>query len=203
MARAGTKHEGHLSSIEKLPEAADDLVRWCAEELLDRRRPRDEVLEEFNGKLAKVAPEAEPISRSAFHRYARSKANEARQATFGANLKERVNVAQFARDNEKQMAYLSMLVGSLCQDWAGNVDIDDFDPKDAKEMVNAVRAITAATASSTAHRQALDAENEAAMAKAVEATLEKISEDQVEKGQPGLSKERSAQIRRDVLGVRA
>ncbi|MEX1084075.1 MAG: DUF3486 family protein [Xanthobacteraceae bacterium] len=57
---------GRLSSVDLLPEAAEEDVQWAYEQLKRRKRPQAEILDQLNLRLKlKSIP---PISRSAFNR---------------------------------------------------------------------------------------------------------------------------------------
>jgi len=58
---------GRLSSIDTLPEEADDDVRWAIEELKTRKRTAEDIREEFNNRLLGLG--CNPVSKSAFNRY--------------------------------------------------------------------------------------------------------------------------------------
>lgn len=62
------KGRGRLSSIEMLPEIAQEAVNWAATAIEERKLQLNEILAEFNRQL--VALDLEPVSKSAFSRYA-------------------------------------------------------------------------------------------------------------------------------------
>jgi len=62
--RAG---RGQLSSIDVLPEEADEAIAWANMQLRERKMPQQEVLRQFNAMLADHGIPA--ITRSAFSRY--------------------------------------------------------------------------------------------------------------------------------------
>jgi hypothetical protein len=67
---------GRLSSIDLLPEEAQDDVRWAIDELNANRRSQEEILSSFNLRLAVKG--IGPISRSAFNRKSLRQAEETR-----------------------------------------------------------------------------------------------------------------------------
>jgi hypothetical protein len=76
----GHKGRGRLSSIDMLPDEAEEAIVWALEALRERKLPQNVILEEFNQKLLdlnhdhQLDPPIEPISKSAFNRYAVRKA---------------------------------------------------------------------------------------------------------------------------------
>lgn len=68
---------GHLSSIDMLPDEAEGAIIWANDQLRERKLPSAVILAEFNEKLADVG--IEPISKSAWGRYAVRKAIQFRR----------------------------------------------------------------------------------------------------------------------------
>lgn len=62
------KGRGRLSSIEMLPDEAQEAVNWAATAIEERKLALKDILAEFNRKLVEVG--LEPVSKSAFSRYA-------------------------------------------------------------------------------------------------------------------------------------
>ena len=62
------KGRGRLSSIEMLPEEAQEAVNWAATAIEERKLALKDILAEFNRKLVEIG--LEPVSKSAFSRYA-------------------------------------------------------------------------------------------------------------------------------------
>lgn len=89
---ADTAKRGRLSSLDTLPEWADESKLWAFGELKARQRPQLEILEEFNAKLRAAAWEqgiTDPpqISKSAFNRVSM------RLAVLGRRLEETREIA--------------------------------------------------------------------------------------------------------------
>lgn len=89
---ADTAKRGRLSSLDTLPEWADEAKLWAFGELKARQRPQLEILEEFNAKLRAAAWEqgiTDPpqISKSAFNRVSM------RLAVLGRRLEETREIA--------------------------------------------------------------------------------------------------------------
>lgn len=80
MSANDPKGRGRLSSIDLLPDEAEDAIVWALEALRKRRLPQNTILAEFNEKLLdlntdhQLDPPIEPISKSAFNRFSLRKA---------------------------------------------------------------------------------------------------------------------------------
>lgn len=68
---------GRLSTIEQLPESADEAIAWANLELRERNMPQTEILNGFNARLADLG--IKPVSKGAFSRYSVRVAIEARK----------------------------------------------------------------------------------------------------------------------------
>lgn len=89
---ADNAKRGRLSSLDTLPEWADESKLWAFGELKARQRPQLEILDEFNAKLRAAAWEqgisdAPQISKSAFNRVSM------RLAVLGRRLEETREIA--------------------------------------------------------------------------------------------------------------
>ena len=71
---------GRLSSIDLLPDVAEEAIVWALEQLRERKLPQNVIHAEFNEMLLDLNaqhdldPPIEPISKSAFNRYSVRKA---------------------------------------------------------------------------------------------------------------------------------
>lgn len=72
---------GQLSSIDMLPEECEPDLIWAIEELRERRMPGNEILKEFNARLADRGIKG--ISKSAWNRYSVRKALQFRRLEQG------------------------------------------------------------------------------------------------------------------------
>lgn len=72
---------GQLSSIDMLPEECEPDLIWAIEELRERRMPGNEILKEFNARLADRGIKG--ISKSAWNRYSVRKALQFRKLEQG------------------------------------------------------------------------------------------------------------------------
>ncbi len=180
---------GRLSSIDLLPEEAEPDIVWALDALRERAMPQTAILAEFNSRLADRGIAG--VSKSAFNRWSVRKA------------------IQFRRLNEVR-AITGEIVRDLGVDGADNVTIavaesikaavyerleGDNDPKALMALGRALNSAVAAQKSSADLRAKIEARTNAQL----EAAAEKVESVGRE---AGLSEDRVAQIRRDVLGLR-
>lgn len=80
MTRRARQGRGRLSSIDLLPDVAEEAIVWANEQLRECKLPQNVIHAEFNEKLLDLNtehdldPPIEPISKSAFNRYSVRKA---------------------------------------------------------------------------------------------------------------------------------
>lgn len=182
---------GRLSSIDLLPEDAEVDIVWALEQLRLREMPQTDILKEFNRRLAERG--LDPIKKSAFNSWSMRKAVQFRRIDETRTITRDI-VASIGTGGSEEM---TIAVAELVKVTIYEL-LESREKPDAKalaEMSRALQAVTNAQRTSTAHRDALEARAQAQ----VEAVMDKV--DQVAAEQ-GLSADRVAQIRRDVLGVR-
>lgn len=182
---------GRLSSIDLLPEEAEEDVIWALEQLRERKLPQVVILVHFNDRL--VAKGIEPVSKSAFSRFAVRKAvqfrelDEVRRITgelvreLGTDSPDDVTVA---------VAEMIKLAAFKLLERGGALE-----PKDVMELSRALASAVNAQKGSAEYRQKLEREAQAKVAKALDR-----AEDMAREG--GLSADRIAQLRREFLGVK-
>jgi hypothetical protein len=73
----GRDGRGRLSSIDTLPEECDEDIAWANAELRERKTPQNEILREFNARLADKGIKG--VTKSAFSRYSIRFAQEVRK----------------------------------------------------------------------------------------------------------------------------
>ncbi|RFC63616.1 DUF3486 family protein [Fulvimarina endophytica] len=180
-----------LSSIDRLPAEADDDIVWAHGELKAGKRHKYEILDEFNGRLADKGIGS--ISRSAWYRHTVAVAEATRRIEqtreIAAAITERLGPGQTDDLTIAVSETIKTLVFEMLQDGGR----EGFTPKQAKEMAEAIRAAVAAQTVSSDRRRRIEAELDAK----VEETLDKVGT------VAGLSADRVAQMRRDLLGVRS
>lgn len=185
LAREG---RGQLSSIDMLPEEADEDIVWALDQLRDRKLPQNVILVEFNERLADKGIEA--ISKSAFSRYSIRKAKQFRRLDeiqrMGCEL-----VSGMGTDEPDQVtvAVAEMLKLAVFEALEG----EDVDTKGIQELSRALQSAVSAQKSSTEHRRKLEEE--------VRAKLEKAAEAVKDVGQRnGISAEALEEINRRLMG---
>jgi hypothetical protein len=173
-----------------LPDSAQPDIAWANDELRKRERLQKDILEEFNSRLADRG--IEPISSSAFNRHSMQLAETNRRI----EDTHRVVSALGERLNEKSSDDLTIMVGELGKvlvfELLQGAGQSGMTPKDAKELANAARAFAQAQSVSTNRLVKLEGQ--------MEKQVEDVTEALVKSS--GLTAERAAEIRREVLGVR-
>lgn len=192
---------GRLSSIDTLPEAADEHILWANAALRDREMPQTEILREFNARLADLG--IRPISKGAFSRYSVRVAIETRKLEATRQITEAVLARMPAGDRADSTLAAIELVKFRILEMVTNEDVPD-----PKLLANA--ALSLSRLSSTALREAegrrkdrkdqddrkrATKEEERKSAEADAATVEKIA------AEAGLSEDRVRALRAGVLGV--
>lgn len=191
---------GRLSSLDTLPEWADEAKLWAFGELKARQRPQLEILEEFNAKLRAAAWEqgisdAPQISKSAFNRVSM------RLAVLGRRLEETREIANVLAPKLDQAgdASVTLLVAEsikmLVHEMLSNAGDLSADGDTAEMLMLTSRALKHAEEAkriSADGRRKIEAEFKEKTGK----VIEKVGQE------AGLSAERIAQLRRDFLGVR-
>jgi hypothetical protein len=183
---------GRLSSIDLLPDEALPDVQWAIEELKARRRTADSIRDELNQRLLSI-PGCKPISKSSFGRYSLHLA-----AHGAAMMQLRDAAAMFAeRMDEEPDGDVGLLLVETIKSLVYSVMMAEQD-KETPDMKMLKAAADAVYSLEIARRTNL---------KAAHVKREKFitqAADEVEKAakEAGLSADRAAQLRREVLGVR-
>lgn len=163
---AGTKHR--LSSMDLVPEHAQDDIVWAIGEINTRQRTQLEILAELNKRLA--LKDVEPISWKAFNRKAlklraaQIRLDEARHIFTGI-------ADQFTPDKVDDNSivlgeFIKMLVFELTQ-----ADAAERTPKMAMELARAFHDTVKGQAMSAVRRQKLETQFKAK----AEAAIEKVA----------------------------
>jgi len=181
---------GRLSSIDLLPEDAEPEIVWALEQLRVREMPQTAILDQFNARLADRG--IGKVSKSAFSRWSVRKAVQFRRLDEVRAITSDV-VTGLGTDGADQVtvAVAEMLKVAIYESLEGQLG-----PKEIMELSRALGSAVAAQKTSADHRAKLEAK----VAAQVEAAAERAGDAARE---AGLSADRVAQIRRDVLGVRA
>lgn len=199
---------GRLSSLEMLPEAADEALAWANAELRERRMPQAEILRHMNAMLADHG--IAPVSVGAFSRYSIKLAIEMRkiEATRAATTAVLERLPKGERSDATQAA-VELVKYRLAEMIMAT---DEPDPKFLGAASLALMRLTnTSLLLASAERQdrkdqreqdehervQKEREAERAKAEAIETadTVERIA------AEAGLSAERVAAIRKGVLGL--
>lgn len=190
---------GKLSTIEQLPEAAEEHILWANASLRERAMPQTEILREFNARLADLGLKA--VSKGAFSRYSVRVAIEARKLEASRQITDavlsRMGPVERTDSTLAAVELLKFRVLSLI------MDEDEPDPK----LLGAA-ALALSRLSSTALREAQgqrhDRREQAAeeqRRKASEAASEVADAASQIAREAGIGADRIAQLRREFLGV--
>ncbi|MDP1604007.1 MAG: DUF3486 family protein [Legionella sp.] len=201
MASHAKARRGRLSTIDLLPEWADEAKLNAFTALKERKLPQLEILDTFNAELRVAAMangETDPpqISRSAFNRSA------LRVSMLGRRLEETREIAAVlapkfdqAGDNSITLMIaesIKMMISEMLSN-SGEIELNG---KAAEMMLNLSRALNSAE-----QAKRISAETR----RKIEAELTKLASKKVDTiaAEAGLSGDQVARIRRDVLGVRS
>lgn len=184
---AGTKNR--LSSIDLVPEHAQDDIVWAIGELNQRQRTQQEILFDLNLRLATKG--VEPISSSAFNRKAlklravQIRLDEARHIFTG--IADQFTPEKVDDNSIVLGEFIKMLVFELTQ-----ADAAERSPKQAMELARAFHDTVKGQAMSAGRRQKLETEFKAK----AEVAIERVA------AAKGLSPEAKEAFRRELFGVR-
>ena len=180
---------GRLSSIDTLPDEAEADIMWALEQLRDRTMAQAAILDEFNARLADRG--IAKVSKSAFSRWSVRKAIQFRRLDEVRAITSDV-VAGLGTDGADQVtvACAEMLKVAIYESLEGTLD-----SKGIMELSRALNSAVAAQKASADHRAKLEAKVAAQVEQAADRAGQSARE-------AGLSADRVAQLRRDVLGVR-
>lgn len=180
---------GQLSSIDTLPDEAEPDIVWALEQLRERTMPQTAILDEFNSRLADRG--IGRVSKSAFNRWSVRKAIQYRRMDEVRAITADIASA-LGTDGADQVtvAIAEMVKVAIYESLEGNLG-----PKQIMEISKALGSVVSAQKVSSEHRARL----EARVAAQVEEAADRAGAAAAE---AGLSADRVAQIRRDVLGVR-
>lgn len=184
---------GRPNSIDMLPEEADEDVRWAIEELNKRKRTAEDIRLELNERLLGVG--ATPISKSSFNRYSIFLARH------GRAMREVRNVAALIAEkmDEEPEGDVGLLLGETIKTMIYDVMMGEAlneDGPSMKMLLAAAEAVRALELARSTNLKAAKFKRENFIKEAAE-IAEKVAKE------AGISSDRAAQIRRDILGVRS
>ncbi|TCP88929.1 uncharacterized protein DUF3486 [Rhizobium sp. PP-CC-2G-626] len=180
---------GRLSSLEELPEEAQDDVIWAIGQLNERRRTQADILFELNDRLEVKGVGA--ISRSAFNRRAMRLSRRAAQLEerrhLYAGVAEKLTPEEIGKNDIVLGEFLKVLIDEL-------LDGDGLDSKNAMELAKAYKETVVAQRHSAEHRRKAEDEARVKIGKAVTEAVAAVAE------KTGISQETMDEINRR-LGV--
>lgn len=177
-----------LSSLDLVPDDAQDDIVWAIGELNQRQRTQADILFELNDRLATKG--VDPISSSAFNRKAvklravQIRLDEARHIFTG--IADQFTPEKVDDNSIVLGEFIKMLVFELTQ-----ADAKDRSPKEAMELARAFHDTVKGQAMSSARRGKLEEEFRKKTAAAIGAVAKKA----------GLSKERVDELRDEFLNL--
>lgn len=182
---------GRLSSIDMLPEEAEEDVVWALEALREHKLPQNTIREEFNARL--IARDIEPISKSAFNRYAVRKAIQFRKMDEVRRISsELVETLGTDAPDDVTVLVAEMIKVSMFK----ILEDKELDPKAIMELSRALQSTVSAQRGSEEYRKQLE--------KRVAQQLEEAADRaEVKMREAGLPADRIAQLRKDFLGVKS
>lgn len=180
---------GRLSSIDQLPDEAEPDIIWALEQLRERSMPQIAILAEFNARLADKGIGS--VTKSAFSRWSVRKALQFRRIDEVRAITSDV-VSGLGTDGADQVtvACAELLKVAIFESLEGGVD-----PKAIMALSRALNSAVAATKTSAE----VKAKAEARVAEQISAAADRAG---TAAREAGLSAERAADLRRQVLGVR-
>lgn len=184
---AGNKNR--LSSMELVPERAQDDVRWAIAEINQRQRTQQDILVELNSRLAEK--NVSPISWQAFNRKAlklraaQFRLEEARYLFTG--LADQFTPEKVDENNIVLGEFIKMLIFELTQ-----AEAEERSPKQAMELARAFHDTVKGQAISSVRKTKLNAKFQ----QKAEAVIENVG------NAKGLSAETKEAFKRELFGVR-
>lgn len=183
---------GRLSSLDLLPEEAQDDLVWALGELNQRQRTQADILFELNDRLEVKG--IEPISRSAFNRRAtrlarRTAQLEERRYVY-AGIAERLTPEEVSKSDLVLGEFLKVLIDEL-------LDGSELTSKSAMELARAYKETVLGQRHSAAERRKAEEDAKKKIGKAI---------DQIEQSLPAAAatpdgKEIIRKIREDIYGI--
>lgn len=190
------KGRGRLSTINKLPDDANHIVAWAAQELRKENREQKDILVEFNERLAALSKETDqpidPISSSAFNRYSVRLAEVIRRHDEGKEIANLITDRLEPGDEDKLTVAVAQTIKNLILELLLAGGKAGLSMKAAKEAADAVRSATAAQKLSTDRRKKVEDD----FAKKADMAIDKVSKS------AGLSKATVADLRHEFFGLR-
>lgn len=181
---------GQLSSIDLLPDEAQDDIVWACEQLDERRRTQTDILFELNDRLE--AKGLAGISKTAFNRFSVKRAMMGRrlaeQRQIFAGLADRFSAADVDQNNVILGEIVKMAISELLQRDAGALA-----PKGVMELARAYASTIAGQKASLERRESAREKTLAAVDAAAQA---------IEQSRPGVDLSAAVKrIREEIYGL--
>lgn len=139
---------GRLSSIDLLPDEAEEDVVWALDQLRERKLPQNVILAEFNERLADRG--IPPVSKSAWSRFAVRKAIQFRKLDEVQRISGEL-VASLGADGPDQVTIMVAEMIKLASFQA--LEKGDVPTKGIKELSQSLQAAVNAQRASAEHRR--------------------------------------------------
>lgn len=165
---------GRLSSIDLLPDEAEEDIVWAIEMLRERKLPQNTILFEFNERLADKG--IDPISKSSWNRYAVRKAIQFRRLDeFQSIAGELTASLRTEAPDEVTVLVAEMIKLSAFE----RLEEGEKTTKGLMELSRALSAAVNAQKTSSEHRRKLEDEVQARLQEAADAVAEMGKKDGV------------------------
>lgn len=192
--RAG---RGRLSAIDQLPDECSEIITWAARELAQRDLTQLAIYAEFKQKLIALQGETglgfDIPSFSSFNRYSLRLASMTRRLQQTREIAAAISERFDAGTSDELTLMAAEAIKTLVFEILDTRGEAGLDPKGAMQLAGALYRAAQAQGVSTSRRIKVEAEFE----KKAGAAIDKVA------GELGLTAERTAQLRREFLGVKA
>lgn len=197
MAKGKAQGRGRLSAIDLLPEAAEGIVTWAAQELANRDRTQTDIYQEFVTRCEQLMAEhrgeiefAIP-SFSAFNRYAFRLAALSRRLEQAREMGSTLAARFDAKGTDDLTRMASQAIMALVLELVTSAGESGWAPKEAMQLAGAMKAAAQAQGISTERRQKIEKE----FAAQVDAAVTTVARSK------GLTAETAEAIKSQILGV--
>jgi hypothetical protein len=192
--RAG---RGRLSAIDQLPDECSEIITWAAKELAQRDLTQLAIYAEFKQKLIALQGETglgfDIPSFSSFNRYSLRLASMTRRLQQTREIAAAISERFDAGTSDELTLMAAEAIKTLVFEILDTRGEAGLDPKGAMQLAGALYRAAQAQGVSTSRRIKVEAEFE----KKADAAIDKVA------GELGLTADRTAQLRREFLGVKA
>lgn len=198
MVKRARTGRGRLNSIELLPEICAPLIAKAASHLRNRDRSTQSIYEEFFDDCLLLQaeihgePEFDIPSKSAFNRYSIKLATLSHRLDETRRIAEAISEKFDAKASDDLTLIAAEAIKTLVFEVLTAAGDAGLEPKGAMALASALHKATQAQAVSSARREKIEKD----FAKKVGNTLTTLEKE------AGLSAERAADLRRQLLGVR-